>query len=75
MRTIFNTYVALTGRAMFNRLQKACDEKGLRTDGYTEGDYFHGNNAKKFCDWCGLLNSQTEVTEQEFLELLKEYKP
>ena len=78
MRTIFNTYVELKSKAMYDRLVKAVKEKLLRvyTDyGYDGSEkYFYNNLIVDGFD-CWLTSVGKKVTEQEFLELLKEYKP
>ena len=76
MRTIFNTEVKLKSTAMLKRLLSAVEEKGLdvhRND-FEKSDYFRKGCGYNFGNWNQSMNSE-EVTEQEFLELLKEYKP
>ena len=81
-KTIFNVYVELNNDYdLFLRLINACKEAGLKTDDLTKKKdekylflFFHENDKCFFSDWCMYLPETTQVTEAEFLELLKEYK-
>ena len=78
MRTIFNTYVELKSKAMYNRLAKAVKNKGFEIyskNGYNgfENSFHFTADVNSFDCW--QIRRGQEVTEKEFLELLKEYKP
>jgi hypothetical protein len=80
-KTIFNVYVAMTSQAQCNRMKAVCLENGLpiwdefigwiysdirNKFGFVGGGQFHIYKTN--------YNDKTQVTEAEFLELLKEYK-
>jgi len=75
MKTIFNVYVVMDSQATCDRMKQICVDNGLPIwDNYI---YFNevyphfGYNAGIFDTW--YFENKTQVTETEFLQLLKEY--
>lgn len=78
-KTIFNVYVVMESKEQCDRMQQFCLNAGLNHDvGYSYSGY-----VGKIFEYCNIHNEfgiwinhhrQIQVTEQEFLQLLKEYK-
>jgi len=80
-KTIFNVYVAMTSQAQCNRMKAVCLENGLPIwDEFIGWIYSHIRNkfgfvgGSQFHVYKTNYNDKTQVTEAEFLELLKECK-
>jgi hypothetical protein len=82
-KTIFNVYVAMTSQEQCDRMKAVCLENGLPiwvNDVDPDLAFALFDLSKNF-KWNGIeflvgfyIENQTQVTEAEFLELLKEYK-
>jgi hypothetical protein len=79
--TIFNVYVAMDSQETCDRMKAVCLENGLPIWKdeiafmfFNESDNFTYSNTEGFFISCHYDKSKTQVTEAEFLELLKEYK-
>jgi hypothetical protein len=81
-KTIFNVFVAMDSQEQCDRMKAVCLENGLDIyDNFNliylkkEYNFFYCSNGD-FCNWLELEHDTdyTQVTEAEFLELLKEYK-
>lgn len=81
-KTIFNVYVPMENQAQCDRMKQLCLDYGLDYyDNFNfnyfkkEYQYFYCSNGD-FCNWLELEFDVelTQVTEAEFIELLKEYK-
>ena len=78
MKTIFTVYVPMESQEQCDRMKKACADDGLpiyKNEILFDIDesYFEYNPiARGFSTW--RLGTETQVTETEFMELLKEYK-
>ena len=76
-KTIFNVCVKLKSKQQLKRLLDACESVGLPTITYNDfkkGDFFRKGIGFGFANWIGFLKTDTQVTEAEFINLLKEYK-
>jgi len=76
-KNIFNVYVVMDSQATCDRMKQVCIDNGLDIHDFTFRKDFHfANNFCVFDNTFGLwaISSQTQVTEQEFMNLLKEYK-
>jgi hypothetical protein len=86
-KTIFNVYVAMDSQETCDRMKAVCLENGLPIWNYKNAFFFQVNDDNyfeydydvDFGIFCGINgvrcdNDYTQVTEAEFLELLKEYK-
>lgn len=82
MKTIYNTYVVMTDQSMCDRMKSLCIDNGLPIweCGFT---YINELDVFGFADDCCLFfilasirdcSDHTQVTEQEFIELLKTTK-
>jgi len=87
MKTIYNVYVLMTSQKQCDRMKQVCVDNGLpyergaydftydKTRNFEDRDVFRFSESFKTFDvWLfdEILNF-TEVTEQEFIKLLKEY--
>ena len=78
-KSIFTVYVPITkGQEQADRLKQICIDNRLKYhDDFKPYDndygYFYCWD-DKFCNWKTPLSNDTQVTEAEFIELLKEYK-
>jgi len=76
MKTIFNVNVVLKNKTQFLRLKKAIKNKGLKMYSNKPFDINQNNfhfGRESFDSW--FLNTKDlNVTETEFIELLKQYK-
>lgn len=81
--TIFDVYVKMTSQAQCDRMKQVCVDNGLKIGSHPQDfDYITRTNqintfrCSELYDfgirW--LDESKTEVTEEQFMELLKEYK-
>ena len=82
MKTIYNTYVVMESQEQCDRMKQLCVDNGLAYEKQNydfnflnDGtDVFRfSNSCKTFSVWDENLKS-TQVTEQEFIELLKTTK-
>ncbi len=79
MKTIYNTYVPIESQEHADRMKQLCLDNELPNCGIFVFDDFEsfGNN---FCFWendfdvWAVSEHQSEVTEAEFIELLKQHK-
>jgi len=79
MKTIYNTYIVLKSKNQLDRLLKYCSENGLEVNlnnEFKKGDCFRKGIGFGFSNWhnSSLLTDGGEITEQEFIELLKATK-
>lgn len=82
MKTIFNTYVPMESQAQCDRMKQLCIDNGLPIDirECSKLFYYEKELYNDFCFYIGMFGlwakiiEHTEVTESEFIELLKEYK-
>jgi len=78
-KTIFNVYVAMTSQEQCDRMKAVCLENGLNKEIY-DSDFDFSEIYRFFLfamDGFFIASSKysnTQVTEAEFLELLKDYK-
>jgi len=81
-KTIFNCYIEVESQEQANRLREICVDNDLKIwddfliipkNSKKEYKYFYCS-AGDFCNWLEIESDLTKVTEQEFLQLLKEYK-
>jgi len=77
-KTIFNVFVTMRSQEQCDRMKAVCLENGLPIwDAKIAFDYdyyfIYNHRDKGFAIYGGNLD-YTQVTEAEFLELLKEYK-
>jgi hypothetical protein len=79
-KTIFNCYVAMDSQETCDRMKAVCLDNGLpirkhsMAFDFTQLDVFRFSKAfQEFGIWYKIIDF-TQVTETEFLELLKEYK-
>ena len=77
-KSIFNTNVELKNKTQFNRLKKEILKTGLKI--YSDVGFignaieFHFNESANAFDCWRFKTREFEVTETEFIELLKQYK-
>ena len=80
MKTIFNTYIEIESQEQADRLKKVCINNGLA---YWKDFKFIKNKREyrffechcgDFCNWLEASKNHTQVTETEWMQLLKEYK-
>ena len=83
MKTIFNTYVEMESQEQCNRMKQLCLDNGLVFWGdfrfkpvKNDNNYIYFYNYDgDFCNWLEVnKNHYSKITEQEFINLLKEYK-
>jgi len=81
MKNIFNVYVEMESQEQCDRMKQLCVDNGLPIwEDYSAfdflKDYVFGYNKTEFFiyDLMDNWNKQTQVTETEFIELLKQYK-
>jgi len=72
--TIFNVYVQMENQEQGERLLNACNKAGLVTEELSDRRYFHNNNTRVFSNWLMPISTYTQVTESEFIDLLKKHK-
>jgi len=84
MKNIFNVYVEMESQEQCDRMKKLCVDNGLVItprkvyDGFTFDKgffkyFYYSIGVEVFQVWHGDTNN-TQVTETEFIELLKQYK-
>ena len=81
-KTIYNVYVPMESQEQCDRMKQLCIDYGLKYwrdeiafqfDGLEHNPFFKWND--DFSNWDGYGNSNyIQVTEQEFIELLKNMK-
>jgi len=85
MKTIYNTYVVMQDQEQCDRMKSLCVENGLpiwnfscafTTEDKTDVFAYINNNFFVFPKRCNVKNlkAHSQVTEQEFIELLKTTK-
>jgi len=82
MKTIYNTYIPVTSQEQADRLKAICLEYGLPIWlGQESFDYFQGDNncfgfgySSEFYIGIGNYEDKTEITETDFIKLLKQIK-
>jgi len=81
MKTIYNTYVVMQDQEQCDRMKSLCIENGLFIGKESDfkfdykGDYFEYYEDEFFVFYYNTVpKSQTQATEQEFIELLKQHK-
>lgn len=79
-KTIYNVYVPMTSQEQCDRMKQVCVENGLdywkdkiAFLNFTNYDYFLFGKNYGFAVYSSISLSDTQVTESEFLELLKEH--
>ena len=79
--TIFNTYVPMVDQVQCDRMKQLCIDNGLpiwddfRFETKAKDFYkFFYRDIEDFCNWKENSHDFEKVTEQQFIELLKEYK-
>ena len=83
-KSIFTVYVPITeGQEQCDRLKQICIDNGLPITKIYNGFnfengffkyFYYSESVKVFQVWNGEVSFYTQVTEAEFIELLKEYK-
>jgi len=80
-KNIFNVYVEMDSQATCDRMKQLCVDNGLKT--FDEPDFNYRGNLKinSFQTMAGIFDvyydnkwDNIQVTETEFIELLKQYK-
>jgi len=80
MKTIYNTYVVIESQEQCDRMKQLCIDNKLIYDNVTIISYFREfffyNSTEKFGVLYGAEKDEnkTQVTEQEFIKLLKNTK-
>ena len=79
MKTIFNTYIEIESQEQADRLKKVCIDNELdcwpSEDTFVlDENYKHFGCYKGYFDIWNLSIGYTQVTETEWMQLLKEYK-
>ena len=79
--TIFNVYVPMQDQAQCDRMKQVCVDNGLPIWHdkiafiyFGECDNFTSSEMEGFFTACTYNEEKTQVTEAEFMNLLKEYK-
>lgn len=80
-KTIFNVFVVMESQEQCDRMKQLCIDNGLPIwDSVIsfimceDVSYFGYTNFSGFAIYGSFYDEETQVTEQEFIELLKEYK-
>ena len=82
MKAIYNTYVVMESQEQCDRMKQLCIDNGLKFNNNfsmfpckddVSYRYFY-YYADEFCNWRGDIEDKEQITEQEFIELLKTTK-
>lgn len=85
MKTIYNTYVVMESQKQCDRMKQLCIDNGLPIPyNYKNFEMDENNNLFHYTEWQEIFfvfsnmsnvdDSQTQITEKEFIELLKTTK-
>ena len=79
MKTIYNTFVVMQDQSQCDRMKQLCIDNGLPIWDYRDAfkftaEFFGYNNADGFAVYGTYFPEETQITEQEFIELLKTTK-